>query len=54
MSKKHYRNYFGYALWFYRSDEFNALQCIWPDRDKRWPWEEAFNPHWKPQQPLLQ
>jgi len=54
VAKKFYRDYFGYALWFYRDDEFPVLQCIWPDKEGHWPWNEDFNPAWKSMQPLLQ
>jgi hypothetical protein len=52
--KKNYREYVGYALWYYRDDDFPLLQCIWPDKQKHWPWEAPFNSAWKPMQPLLQ
>ena len=54
VDKEHYRDYLGYAGWFYdNSWEFPVLQLIWPDKDKKWPWEESFNENWKFKQPLL-
>lgn len=34
-----YRAYVGYALWFYESMDFPLLQCLWPDRESRFPWD---------------
>src|SRR4051794_6669499 len=30
VEQRYYREYLGYALWFYRSVEFPVLQCVWP------------------------
>jgi hypothetical protein len=54
VGKQWYKVYFGYALWFYQSDDFPVLQCVWPDKDERWPWDPQFNPPWKPKQPVLE
>lgn len=35
-----YRSYLGYALWFYESHDFPVLQCVWPDKASRFPWDE--------------
>lgn len=53
VSRKWYHDFFGYARWFYRSDEFPVLQCVWPDKDRLWPWDAGFNPRWRPKQPVL-
>jgi hypothetical protein len=37
VERRHYREYLGYALWFYRGDDFPALQCVWPDSSHRYP-----------------
>lgn len=34
-----YARYFGYALWFYEGPHFPMLQCLWPDREHRYPWD---------------
>jgi len=48
-----YHDFLGYANWFYKSQNYPALQCIWPDRNSRYPWEPEFNPSWLWAQPLL-
>jgi hypothetical protein len=53
VERKHYRDYFGYARWFYRSDGFPALQCVWPDADHRYPWHPEFSAALAQRQPLL-
>lgn len=49
----HYRNYVGYALWFYENDAFPLLQCFWPDKAGRYPWDEGCNGYVANSQPLL-
>jgi Domain of unknown function (DUF4262) len=44
----HYRNYVGYALWFYENDAFPLLQCFWPDKAGRYPWDEGCNDYVAP------
>ncbi|MEO0868094.1 MAG: DUF4262 domain-containing protein [Cyanobacteria bacterium J06642_11] len=43
---KHYTEYFGSAIWFYKSRNFRVLQLIYPSTSGIWPWEpdapEAF------------
>ncbi|MGC4094571.1 MAG: DUF4262 domain-containing protein [Polyangiaceae bacterium] len=34
--------FLGYARWFYRGDDFECLQCFWPDRHHRLPWDTEF------------
>jgi hypothetical protein len=48
-----YKHFLGYANWFYKSENYPALQCIWPDRNGRYPGEPEFNPNWLWAQPLL-
>jgi hypothetical protein len=38
-----YREYFGYALWFYGGDNFEALQIVWPDKRNRYPWDAGYD-----------
>ena len=42
---EHYRNYLGFAMWFYRTlnKPFPALQLIWPDKGGRFPWEANYD-----------
>lgn len=49
----HYRNYVGYALWFYEDDPFPLIQCFWPDKEGRFPWDEGCNDYVATSQPLL-
>lgn len=37
--REYYRDYVGYAGWFYESPDFPLLQCIWPDKRRRFPWD---------------
>ena len=48
-----YYDFLGYANWFYKGQDYPALQCIWPDRNSQFPWEPEFNPNWIWAQPLL-
>lgn len=43
IAKQYYRPYVGYALWFYESSNFPLLQCLWPDRASRFPWDANCN-----------
>ncbi len=43
MSERHYREYLGYARWFYRGSDFPVLQCVWPDKERRFPWDEGYD-----------
>ncbi len=45
--------YLGYACWFNRGQDFPVLQCVWPDREGRFPWEPGFDERFRPRQPLL-
>ena len=48
-----YYAFLGYANWFYENQDYPVVQCIWPDRNGRYPWEKEFNPNWLWAQPLL-
>jgi hypothetical protein len=48
-----YREYFGYGLWFYDGPAFPALQCFWPDKKGRFPWEEKTEAEFRALQPDL-
>jgi hypothetical protein len=50
---RHYRDYFGYARWFYHGDDFPVLQCVWPDRQHRYPWHPACHESARQRQPVL-
>lgn len=42
MSKARYREYLGYARWFYDGDDFDVFQIVYPDMGGRFPWDEGF------------
>ena len=48
-----YHHFLGYANWFYQGEDYPALQCIWPDKNSRFPWDPEFKPDWLWAQPLL-
>lgn len=41
------------AQWYYRDQPFPALQCVYPDLENRFPWEEGFDVRWRRRQALL-
>ena len=48
-----YRPFLGYASWYYQHRPFPVLQCVWPDREARFPWDPLFFAAWRWAQPLL-
>jgi hypothetical protein len=48
---QHYRDYLGWARWFYKGDDFPVLQVIYPDLLGLFPWDKDFSRHIK--QPIL-
>jgi hypothetical protein len=42
MERTNYREYLGYARWFYEGDAFDALQIVWPDKQNRFPWDAGY------------
>jgi hypothetical protein len=49
----HYKEYVGFSLWFYESNDFPMLQCFWPDCSNRFPWDSSC-PDWvREAQPFL-
>jgi len=53
VDSSHFSEYFGYAQWFYESDDFPMLQCVWPDRDHLYPWYPGFSADLLSRQPAL-
>jgi hypothetical protein len=53
VEREQYREYLGYATWFYEGPEFPALQCVWPDRSGNYPWESGFSATLHDRQPIL-
>ncbi|MGV3756493.1 MAG: DUF4262 domain-containing protein [Verrucomicrobiota bacterium] len=50
-----YREYFGTAIWFYKSigAKFPMMQLVWPDKKAFYPWDKKFTPKYKALQPVL-
>jgi Domain of unknown function (DUF4262) len=42
IEKAFYHEYLGYARWYYRGNNFPALQCLLPDREGRFPGDAGF------------
>ena len=53
VERRHYRDFVGYARWFYRGDDFPTLQCVWPDSHHRYPWHPEVLPAFIRRQPVL-
>lgn len=53
VDKRNLSDYFGYAIDFYNSREFPALQLVWTDRKDKFPWETDFEEEFTYKQPLL-
>jgi hypothetical protein len=50
-----YRDYLGYAVWFYTNlpAPFPALQFVWPDKGGYFPWDEDYDKRFLSLQHLL-
>lgn len=48
-----YREYLGYACWFYRGLAFPCLQCIWPTTLGIFPWQAEWPIGLQKRQPIL-
>lgn len=48
-----YREHFGCAMWFYKETGFPALQCVWPDNQGRYPWNQRCQEGIRKLQPAL-
>ncbi len=53
VSRDHYSEYLGTASWYYKSTDYPALQCVWPDRLGRFPWDDDFPESLRAIQPVL-
>ncbi|MBC8137367.1 MAG: DUF4262 domain-containing protein [Fibrella sp.] len=51
--KTQYREYLGQCRWLYGGNEFDALQCVWPDMCGLFPWDEGFPESLRIKQPNL-
>ncbi|RWB06721.1 DUF4262 domain-containing protein [Mesorhizobium sp.] len=50
---EHYREHFGWDLWFYDGLNFGVLQLIYPTVDGIWPWQTEASDWFRTWQPLL-
>jgi len=39
VGEQHNRESLGYPRWFYPGSALPVLQCVWPDKAGRFPWE---------------
>jgi len=53
VEKRWLRQVMGYAVWFYGGDSFPVFQCVYPDLNNRFPWDEGFPAEWRERQPFL-
>ncbi len=51
--KSAYGEYLGTALRHFGNDRFEALQCVWPDHEQRYPWDRDAHPQLLARQPVL-
>lgn len=56
INKENYREYLGYALWFYQSLKqrpFPAVQLVWPNREGLFPWDQGCSKEYQDMQVRL-
>ena len=53
VDNQNFADYFGYAINFYGTKYFPALQLIWTDRNNNFPWDKDNEDEFKFRQPLL-
>lgn len=53
VKKEHYHEHFGYAKWFYKSEDFPVLQCVCPTVQGVFPWDEGAPEGFVKFQPVL-
>ena len=49
----HYREHFGWDIWFYDGFDFRVMQLIYPTVDGIWPWDADASDWFRGWQPLL-
>jgi hypothetical protein len=54
VSAEFYEEYLGQAIRYYGGTAFPALQCFWPDREGRFPWQSGYGYGVDQLQPQLQ
>jgi Domain of unknown function (DUF4262) len=50
---QHYEEYLGQAIEYYAGQPFPALQCLWGDTQRRFPWQAGFEERFRAVQPVL-
>ncbi|QPJ62614.1 MAG: DUF4262 domain-containing protein [Candidatus Nitronauta litoralis] len=53
VSENHYKNYFGYATWYYKGDNFKMRQLVWPTTSGVFPWSGIGPDIFEDWQPIL-
>ena len=53
VDKRNISDYFGYAIEYYKTNDFPALQLIWTDRNNLFPWDDKYEEEFRYRQPLL-
>lgn len=49
-----HESHLGHAVQFYGAAGFSAVQCVWPDRGGRYPWDRGFDEALRRAQPILE
>jgi len=53
VTKKHYKEHFGWGLWYNNGDNFKMLQLVFPSTSGVWPWDKEAPEDFTWFQPLL-
>ena len=53
VNPRHYSDYVGFALWYYRKRKFPLNQIVWPNSDALYPWDSGAPNLFKEWQPVL-
>jgi hypothetical protein len=48
-----YQGHLGWANWLYSGEDYPVLQMVYPDRERRWPWDDGVAAGFLEQQPVL-
>ena len=48
-----YEGHLGWANWLYGGTNYPALQLVYPDRHRRWPWDAGVERGFRENQPIL-
>ncbi len=46
-------DYFGFAINYYQTTDFPAMQLVWTDRKNKFPWDKDYEEEFEHRQPLL-